>query len=40
MFEMNNMMAKEGCDIEKYEHWQEDRRLMTDDVWTGIKERK
>ena len=28
MSEMHSMMAKEGCEIEKEENWQEDRRLM------------
>ena len=36
MSEMNSMMAKEGCEVEKEEHWQEDRRWMTDDVRASI----
>ena len=37
MSEMNGMMAKEGCEIEKDENWQEDRRWTTDDVRASIK---
>ena len=40
MSEMNSMMAKDGCEMEKDENWQEDRRWMTDDVRASIKERK
>ena len=36
MSEMNSMMAKEGCEMEKEENWQEDRRWMTDDVRASI----
>ena len=32
MSEMNSMMAKEGCEMEREQHWQEDGRWMTDDV--------
>ena len=32
MSEMNSMMAKEGCEMENEENWQEDKRWMTDDV--------
>ena len=38
--EMNSMMAKEGCEMEKEENWQEDRRWMTDDVRASINGRK
>ena len=34
--EMNNMMAKEGCEMKKEENWQEDRRWFTDDVRASI----
>ena len=37
MSDMNSMMAKDGCEMEKEEHWQEDRRWMTDDVRTSIE---
>ena len=40
MCEMNSMMAKEGCDMEKEENWQEDRGWMTDDVRASINGRK
>ena len=40
MSEMNSMMAKEGCEMEKEENWQQDRRWMTDDVRSSINERK
>ena len=40
MSEMNSMMAKEGCEMEKEENWQEDRRWMTDDVRASINGRK
>ena len=41
MSEMNSMMAKEGCEMEKEENWQEDRRWMTDDdVIASINRRK
>ena len=30
MSEMNNMMAKEGCEMEKEENWQGDRRFFFD----------
>ena len=36
MSEMNSMMAKEGCEMDKEENWQEDRRWMTDDVRESI----
>ena len=36
MSEMNSIMAKEGYEIEKEEHWQEDRRWMNDDVRASI----
>ena len=36
MSEMNNMMPKEGCEMEKGENWQEDRRWMIDDVRASI----
>ena len=36
MSEMNSMMAKEGCEMEKGENWQEDIRWMTDDVRASI----
>ena len=36
MYEMNSMMTKEGCEMEKSENWQEDRRWMTDDVRARI----
>ena len=39
MSEMNNMMAKEGCEMEE-ENWQKDRRWMTDDVRASINGRK
>ena len=29
IFEMHSMMAKVGCEMEKEENWQEDRRWMT-----------
>ena len=40
MSEMNSMMTKEGCEMEKEENWQEDRRWMTDDVRSSINGRK
>ena len=40
MSEMNSMMAKEGCETEKEENWQKDRRWMTDDVRASINGRK
>ena len=40
MSEMHSMMAKEGCEKEKEENWQEDRRWMTDDVRASITEEK
>ena len=40
MSEMHSMMAKEGCEIEKEENWQEDRRWMTDYVRACINGRK
>ena len=30
MYEMNSMMAKEGCEMEREDNWQEDR--TTDDI--------
>ena len=36
MSEMNSMISKEGCEIEKEKTWQEDRRWMTDDVRANI----
>ena len=40
MSAMNSMMAKEGCEMEKEENWQEDRRWMTDDVRASINEKQ
>ena len=40
MSEMNSMMAKEGCEMEKEENLQEHRRWMTDYVRASINERK
>ena len=40
MSEMISMMSKEGCEMEKEENWQEDRRWMTDDVRASINGRK
>ena len=40
MSEMNSMMAKEDCEMEKEDNWQEDRRWMTDDVRAIINGRK
>ena len=40
MSEMHSMMAKEGCEMEKEDNWQEDRRWMTDDVRASINGRK
>ena len=40
MSEMNSMVAKEGCEMEKEENWQEDRRWMIDDVRASINGRK
>ena len=40
MSEMNSMIAKEGCEMEKEENWQEDRRWMTDDDKACINGRK
>ena len=40
MSEMKNMMVKEGCEMEKEENWQEDRRWMTDHVRASINGRK
>ena len=40
MSEMNNMMAKEGCEMEKEENWQAYRRWMTDYVRASINGRK
>ena len=40
MSEMNSMMAKEGCEMEKEENWIEDRRWMTDDVGRKFKKWK
>ena len=39
MSEMNSMMEKKGCEMEKEEHWQEDRRWMTADVRASINGR-
>ena len=36
MSEMNSMMAKEGCEIEKEDNWQEDGRWMIDDIRASI----
>ena len=36
MSEMNSMKAKEGCEVEKEENWQDDGRWMTDDVRATI----
>ena len=36
----NSMMAKQGCDMEKEENLQEDRRWMTDDVRVRINGRQ
>ena len=33
-------MAKEGCEMEKEEYWQEVRRWITDDVRASINGRK
>ena len=40
MSEMHSMMAKEGCEMEKEENWQVDRRWMTEDVRASINGRK
>ena len=40
MSEMNSLMAKEGCEMEKEEHWQEEKRWMTDDVRANINGKK
>ena len=40
MSEMNSMMAKEGCEMEKGENWKEERRRMTEDVRASINGRK
>ena len=40
MSEMNGMMAKVGCEMEREENWQEDRRWMTEDVRASINGRK
>ena len=40
MSEMNSMMAEEGCEMEKEENCQENRRWMTDDVRASINGRK
>ena len=41
MYEMNSMMAKEGCEMEKEkENWQEYRIWMTDDVRASINRRR
>ena len=40
MSEKYSMMAKEGCEMEKEETWQEDRKWMTDDVRASINGRK
>ena len=33
-------MTNDGCEMEKEENWQEDRRWMTDDVRASISRRK
>ena len=33
---MNSMLTKEGCEMEKEDNWQEDRRCMTDHVRASI----
>ena len=40
MSEINSMLATEGCEMEKKENWQEDRRWVTDDVRASINEKK
>ena len=40
MSEMNSMMAKECCEMEKEKNCQKDRRWMTDDVRASINGRK
>ena len=40
MSEMNNMLAKEGCEMETEDNWQEHRRWMTDDGRASIHGRK
>ena len=40
MSEMNNMMAKDGCEMEEQDNWPEDRRWMTYDVRAIIDEKK
>ena len=32
MFEMYSMLAKEGCEMENEDTWQEDIRWMTDEI--------
>ena len=40
MSEINSTMAKEGCEMEEQDNWQEDRRWMGDDVRESIGGRK
>ena len=40
MSKMDSMMAKEGCELEKEENWQEDRRWITDDFKASFNGRK
>ena len=40
MSEMNSMMAKDGCEMEKEENWEEYRRWMTDGVRASINGKK
>ena len=40
MVEMNSMMAKECCEMEKEGNWQEDRIWLTDDVRASINGEK
>ena len=40
MSEMNSMMAKESCEMEKEVNWQDYRRWVTDDVRASIDGRK
>ena len=36
MSEMNSMMVKEGCEMEKEDNWQKDGIWITDDIRVNI----
>ena len=40
MSEMNSMLAKQGCEMDKGDNWQKDRRWITDEIRASIYGRK